>query len=395
MVDSQELERLLAETESDKTERKQSFSHPELIAQAICAFANDLPAHRSPGYVFVGADDAGVPVGLPITDQLLQNLAHLRGDGRILPVPHMTVQKRMLRGVDVAVIEVHPSDMPPVRFNGLTWIRVGPRRGIATIQEERVLTERQVAGIRTFDQRRCLGATLDDLLLESFKTEYLPRVVDREILAQNQRSIEEQLASLRLFDLAAQLPTHAGILVFGKDPLRFLPGSFIQFVRFDGLTLSDPVQDQKEIAGNLQTQLLQLENLLPLQIRTSRRSSAGLQHQDYPDYPFVAVREIALNAIMHRAFEGTNAPVRINWFTDRVEIQNPGGLYGSVNSGNYLRMCDYRNPVIAEAMKVLGYVERFGTGIARANAALQSNGNPPAEFQFEQSHVLVTLRSLR
>jgi ATP-dependent DNA helicase RecG len=307
----------------------------------------------------------------------------------------MTVQKRMLRGVDVAVIEVHPSDMPPVRFNGLTWIRVGPRRGIATIQEERVLTERQVAGIRTFDQRRCLGATLDDLLLESFKTEYLPRVVDREILAQNQRSIEEQLASLRLFDLAAQLPTHAGILVFGKDPLRFLPGSFIQFVRFDGLTLSDPVQDQKEIAGNLQTQLLQLENLLPLQIRTSRRSSAGLQHQDYPDYPFVAVREIALNAIMHRAFEGTNAPVRINWFTDRVEIQNPGGLYGSVNSGNYLRMCDYRNPVIAEAMKVLGYVERFGTGIARANAALQSNGNPPAEFQFEQSHVLVTLRSLR
>jgi ATP-dependent DNA helicase RecG len=98
---------------------------------------------------------------------------------------------------------------------------------------------------------------------------------------------------------------------------------------------------------------------------------------------------------MHRTFEGTNAPVRINWFTDRVEIQNPGGLYGSVNPGNFQRMSDYRNPVIAEAMKALGYVERFGTGIARANAALQVNGNPQAEFQFEQSHVLVTLRGLR
>jgi ATP-dependent DNA helicase RecG len=151
--------------------------------------------------------------------------------------------------------------MPPVRFNGQTWIRVGPRRGIATLQEERVLTERQVAGIRTFDQRRCLGATLDDLLIESFKSEYLPRVVDREILAQNQRSIEEQLASLRLFDLAAQLPTHAGILIFGSDPLRFLPGAFIQFVRFDGLTMSDQLQDQKEITSNLITQLLQYENL--------------------------------------------------------------------------------------------------------------------------------------
>jgi ATP-dependent DNA helicase RecG len=395
MVDDQELERLLAETESDKTERKQSLAHPDAVAQAVCAFANDLPGHRSPGYVFIGADDAGVPIGLPITDQLLLNLAHLRGDGRILPVPHLTVQKRTLRGIDVAVIEVHPSDMPPVRFNGQTWIRIGPRRGIATLQEERVLTERQVAGVRTFDQRRCLGATLDDILIESFRREYLPRVVDREILAQNQRSIEEQLASLRLFDLAANLPTHAGILIFGKDPLRFLPGAFIQFVRFDGLTLADAVQDRKEITGNLQTQLLQLENLLPLQVRTARRSSGGLQHEDHPDYPRVAVREIALNAIMHRTFEGTNAPVRINWFTDRVEIQNPGGLYGNVNPQNFQRMSDYRNPVIAEAMKALGYVERFGTGIARANAALRANGNPEAEFQFEHSHVLVTIRGLR
>ncbi len=395
MVDDQELETLLAETESDRTERKQSMAHTEAIAQAICAFANDLPGHRSPGYVFVGANDEGVPVGLPITDQLLQNLAHIRSDGRILPVPHLTVQKRNLRGTDVAVVEVHPSDMPPVRFNGQTWIRIGPRRGIATHQEERVLTERQVAGARTFDQRRCLGATLDDLLIESFRTEYLPRVVDREILAQNQRSIEEQLASLRMFDLVAQQPTHAGILIFGRDPLRFLAGGFIQFVRFDGLTLADPVQDQKEIAGNLQTQLLQLENLLPLQIRTARNSSTGLQHEDQPDYPQVAVREIALNAIMHRTYEGTNAPVRVNWFADRVEIQNPGGLYGNVNAQNFQRMSDYRNPVIAEAMKALGYVERFGTGIARANASLKANGNPEAEFQFEQSHALVTIRGLR
>jgi ATP-dependent DNA helicase RecG len=395
MVDDQQLEQLLAETESDRTERKESLAHPESVAQAICAFANDLPGHRSPGYVFVGSDDTGTPTGLAITDQLLQNLAHLRGDGRILPVPHMTVQRRKLRAMDVAVVEVHPSDMPPVRFNGQTWIRIGPRRGIATLQEERVLTERQIAGVRTFDQRRCMGASLDDLLIESFKTEYLPRVIDREILEQNQRSIEEQLASLRLFDFPTHLPTNGGILVFGRDPLQFMPGAFIQFVRFEGITLADPVQDQKVITGNLQTQLIQLDNLLPLQLHTARRSTAGLQHEDRPDYPQVAVREIALNAIMHRTFEGTNAPVRINWFGDRVEIQNPGGLYGIVNPENFQRMSDYRNPVIAEAMKGLGYVERFGTGIARANAALSANGNPTAEFHFEQSYVLVTLRRLQ
>ena len=57
------------------------------------------------------------------------------------------------------------------------------------------------------------------------------------------------------------------------------------------------------------------------------------------------------------------------------------------------RTSDYRNPVLAEAMKALGYVEHFGVGIARAQAALQRNGNPPAEFTFEPSQVLVTVRS--
>jgi ATP-dependent DNA helicase RecG len=118
-----------------------------------------------------------------------------------------------------------------------------------------------------------------------------------------------------------------------------------------------------------------------------------LRHDEHPDYPVAAIRELALNAVVHRTYEGTGAPVRINWFRDRVEIQNPGGLYGQVTPENYLHVSDYRNPVLAEAMKILGYVERFGVGIARAEAALHRNGNPPLDFVFEATHVLVTVRS--
>ena len=82
-----------------------------------------------------------------------------------------------------------------------------------------------------------------------------------------------------------------------------------------------------------------------------------------------------------------------DWFRDRVEIQNPGGLYGQVTPQNYRRVSDYRNPVLADAMKILGYVERFGVGIARAEAALRNNGNEPPDFVFEATHVLVTVRS--
>ena len=346
MLEVQELEKLMSEVESDRVERKESISDPEKIRQAICAYANDLPDHRAPGYIFIGANNAGNPVSLPITDQLLLTLSNMRSDGNILPLPYMTVEKVTLKGVPVAVVEVHPSDMPPVRLRGQVWIRVGPRRATATLQEERVLTERQVAGSRTFDHRPCPDATLDDLLVESFRSEYLPRVVDEGVIAQNNRSAEEQLASLRFFDLRRRTPTYAGVLVFGKDPLNFMPGAFIQFVRFDGVTLADSVQDEKPITGNLLTQLLQIDNLLPLQIRTARVSARGLRHEEVSDYPMAAVRELTLNAIMHRVYEATNAPVRINWFDDRIEIQNPGGLYGQVTPENYERVSDYRNPVL-------------------------------------------------
>lgn len=395
MLSVPELEQLMAELESDRVERKESAADGDRIRQAICAFANDLPRHGVPGYLFIGVNDRGQPTSLEITDALLLTLAGMRSDGNVLPIPSMNVQKVELHGVSVAVVEVHPSDSPPVRFKGRVWIRVGPRRDIATLEEERRLTERQVAGIRTFDQRGCNGTSIRDLLAASFQSDYLPRVVDHTVITQDERSIEEQLASLGFFDVSRQVPSYAGLLLFGQDPLQFLPGAYIQFVRFDGDTLADNVQDEKQITGNLLTQLLQLDTLLPLQIHTARGASSGLRHEGRPDYPLVAVRELVLNAVIHRAYEGTNAPIRINWFADRVEIQNPGGLYGQVTEYNFDRVSDYRNPVLAGAMKVLGYVERFGAGIQRCRAALAKNGSPAAEFTFEPTHVLVVVRRLR
>jgi len=392
MPTTAELERLMTDPESDRVERKESAADGERIRQAICAFANDLPNHQAPGYVFLGADDHGRPSGLWITDELLRSLADMRSDGNILPIPTISVSREVLRGIAVAVVEVQPSTSPPVRLRGQVWIRVGPRRAIATVEEERRLAERAVAGALTFDRRPCLEASLADLLDDMFRSDYLPRLVDAATLAENRRPVEEQLASARLFDLARRVPTHAGLLLLGRDPLQYLPGAYIQFVRFEGTELSDPIQDEKALTGNLLTQLRQLDTLLPVQIRVARGPQEGLRHGEQPDYPVAAIRELALNAVVHRTYDGTNAPVRINWFRDRVEIQNPGGLYGHVTPENYRRVTDYRNPILAEAMKVLGYVERFGVGIARAEAALRDNGNPPPEFVFEATHVLVTVR---
>ncbi len=392
MLDSANIATMLADSESDRVERKQSLTDKDKVMQAICAYANDLPDHREPGYVVIGANDAGNTVGLEITDQLLVTLAGMRCSGNILPIPHMDIHKVKIGDHSVAVIRVNPSDNPPVRLNGQVWIRVGPRRAIASAEEERRLTEKSTSQNKTFDRRPCRAASLDDLLLEVFRSEYLPSVVSRDIIAENHREIHSQLASLRLFDLNSQHPTNAGILLIGRDPIEHFPGAYVQFVRFEGISLADPVIDQKSLAGNLMTQLRQLEEILALQIRVGRKKDSVLHHENIPDYPTEAIRELALNAIMHRTYDGTSSPTRINWFEDRVEIQNPGGLYGQVTSSNFDRMSDYRNPILAEAMKGLGYVERFGVGITRARTALERNGNPPPEFIFEPSFVSVVVR---
>ena len=112
-----------------------------------------------------------------------------------------------------------------------------------------------------------------------------------------------------------------------------------------------------------------------------------------PDYPVDALRQLAWNAVMHRSYEGTHAPARVYWYSDRIEITNPGGLYGRMTPENFgSGATDYRNPLVAEIMHHLGFGQRFGLGVPLAGEALKDNGNPPAAFDFQPSQIAVTLR---
>jgi len=396
-MDIQELETLLCDLESDRVERKESPADGERLRQAICAFANDFPDHRKPGVLFVGARDDGSSCDLQITDELLRKLSDMRGDGSIMPRPAITVQKLRVGGSDKAVVIVEPSDAPPVRYKGRVWIRVGSSRAIATPQEERILTERRRGRDLPYDLRPIRAATLDDLNLNRFESEYLPSAVAVDILDQNQRSLEQQLASLRFVTAEPPpTPTVVGILVAGRDPRGFVPGAYVQLVRFDGVTLADPVKDQKEIDGTIADQVRIADELFSVHIAVSSRFAGLPVEQQQPDYPLAALQQFIRNAVMHRDYEGTNAPVRVYWFRDRVEIHNPGGPFGQVTKENFGTpgITDYRNPYLAEAMHNLGFVQRFGAGIPIARRALEENGNPPPEFDVQPSLVSVIVREM-
>jgi len=162
MLNEEQLKALMADIESDTAERTESTHNTDKFAQAICAFANDLPNHRRPGYLLIGVKDDGALAGITATDDLLKNLSGIRSDGNILPQPMLSVAK-------------------------------------------------------SFDAQPCAGSKLDDLSLGQFDA-YRREAVDAETIAANHRPLEQQLASLRLYDPDRHCATHAGMLLIGRTP---------------------------------------------------------------------------------------------------------------------------------------------------------------------------------
>ncbi|MEW6166682.1 MAG: ATP-binding protein [Pseudomonadota bacterium] len=371
-----ELEAMLADLESARAERKQSFKGdaPTTVREAICAFANDLAGHGEAGVVFIGARDDGTPVdGFAVTDELLRQLADIKTEGNIVPPPTLLVEKRHLRGQELAVVTVWPCDSPPTRYKGRIHVRWGPRGGLASAQDERVLNERRRHRDRPFDVQPVADATPDELDRLRFEQEYLPSLVARDVLAANDLSYEQKLAATKLVvsDTEPQ-PTVLGLLVIGRSPSDWLPGAYAQFLRLQGTDLTAPILDEEVLHGTVADQIRRLEEKLEAHNLRSVRFADTAREARTEAYPLDALRQLVRNAFMHRSYEATHAPVRVYWFDDRIEIHNPGGPFGSVTAENFGQpgVTDYRNPNLAEALRALGYVQRFGAGIAIARKAL-------------------------
>jgi ATP-dependent DNA helicase RecG len=291
MLTEGELVALMADLESDRVERTVSENDMEKFCIAACCFANDFPHHRKPGYLLVGVTDKGNASGLRVTDKLLRTLGEIRANGNVQPVPAILVYKLSLStgSGDVAIVEVLPSDLPPVWYKGQVWIRVGPRRQIASDTEEKILAERRTASAKTFDAQPCVGSSLGDLSTDLFLNSYRNQAFAPEVIADNHRDIKHQLASLRFYDLTKDCPTHAGILLFGKDPRYWLPGAYVQFVRYDGEQLGSAVILEKELHGDLLTVLRELDVLLTVQLQTRPQGATLLTERTVSDYPGPAI----------------------------------------------------------------------------------------------------------
>jgi len=390
MLSREEWVKRTASGESDQVEFKSSTSDMNDIRTTVCAFANDWPNHQETSWVIIGLDDEGSPSGVQVGDDTLKKLSELRNAGNLLPQPQIKVLQYQHEGHDIVVVEVLPSKNVPIRYKGRCYVRVGPTTRIASTEEEKTLSERRRSYDLPFDMQACEATSLKALNLNFFEQHYLKLSIAPEILEQNNRPIQFQLESLRM--MKGENPTYGGLLILGENPLDWIPGAYVQFLRFDGVYATDPIKDEKRIDGRIDQVFHELDELLKINISTAIDMISRAKEQRIPDYPIIALQQVIRNAVIHRTYEGTNAPIRIYWFNDRIEVSNPGGLYGSVNQDNFGQgNTDYRNPTIAEAARYLGYVQKFGLGIPIAREELKKNGNLMPEFKFEPNHFHVTI----
>lgn len=175
-----------------------------------------------------------------------------------------------------------------------------------------------------------MSALIEALDTVFLRERYLPTVIPPDEWDSDDRSFEQQLHSQRLAREGA--PTWGALIAFASDPLAFVPGAGLEFLRLQGNEVTTPTLSKHTLAGRLDEVARRLDELIRLHVATRVRVAGTLTEQRSPDYPADALRQLAHNAIMHRSYEGTHTPVRIYWYADRVQIVSPGGLFSCEGS---------------------------------------------------------------
>ncbi len=369
---------------------------PEDVAVSTLAMTLVGMANCEGGTVILGVSpQAGELLGVSDIDAALERVfqAALMADpALVLPLPRLVGVggQNTRHAVELLVILI-PTGLPHVySLEGRYFWREGKQTNpMSARQLYRLL---QLRSTLQFEARVVSEAVLDDL--DSEQVIAYARQAGNTAPGDLARGFEFLVRRGCLKRVGEDLQlTYAALLLFGKHPQQWLPNASILAGRFAGTALS-ATYTKREITGSLPEQLRQAEQFIRENISSTVRL-VGLQHQEAPEYPFEAVRELLVNAVAHRDYNLQGDCIHLNIFADRLEISSPGTLPGPVTLKNLLEARYARNAIISQVLSDLGYVERLGYGLDRVVESTRQAGLLPPQFEELAGTFRVTLFASR
>ena len=343
--------------EDQNIEFKESWNSTELL-KWVCGFAN-----AKGGRMYIGVRDDGEVLGLSNSKKLMEDIPN----AIVSAFGLYDAEVNLLRDGEKKYIEiVIPKSKVVLDYKGVPYIKIG-----TTLQTMKGDSFRQSVlsrGNLSWDAYTVDGISVDDLDEESF------RIFREEATKANILSgvnLDDRLSILKELELIEDGKlTRAAVLLFHARPYKVFPGSYVQIGRFAS---EADILYQDEIKGSLMVLCKAVIRALNTNYKYNLISYDKTTRHETQPYPDVAVREGIYNALMHNDWSACQ-PITIKVFDLKMEISNRSVLPVGWTMENHDSM--HINPLISNAFKYAGFVEKFGTGIPKMLHACKAGGNP-------------------
>jgi ATP-dependent DNA helicase RecG len=360
--------RLLEQPEGNTIEFKQDLSSSKSMMKALVAFAN-----TAGGRLIIGVSDDRQILGVedPLSQE--ERLCSMIADSivpRLVPnIEMITIEDKTLLIAEVFLSSSRPHFLRSEGAETGVYVRLGSTNRQAD-QELIAELRRTVEGV-AFDEMPMPELSIDDL--------------DTKAIAQSVREkypvdkTELQTLKLLVSHQGRLVPSKGAIILFGRERNLSFSDVWVQCGRFTGTDKSD-IFDHIEIYDHLP---LAVDSIMLFLKKHAMRGAdfSEIRRKDVWSIPLGILREVVINALVHADYSQRGAPIRIAFFDDRIEIENPGILMPGMTIKDMKQgISRIRNPVIARFFREMNLIEQWGTGVPRMFKQAQELGLPEPQI---------------
>lgn len=342
----------------------------------ICGFAN-----ANGGRIFIGKNDKGEIVGLKNSNKLLEDIPNKIQNHLGIICDVLLHKENGMQYIEIVV----KSHEVPISYKGKYHYRSG-----STKQELKgaSLNEFLLKKVgKTWEEALELQATFDNILDEAVKEfQYEAHQSQRYPMIKGETDYKKIFSNLRLYKNNAL--KRSALVLFGKDPRNYMINAFVKIGKF-GNSESELLFQEVVEANAFQLADKTIE-ILDKKYFKKTISYQGLNRIEISEYPYKAVRECLLNAIIHRNYFGP--PIQISIYEDKFMVWNPGDLPEELTLDDLkVKHASYpRNPIIADVFFKAGLIETWGRGTIKIIEECKNAGLPEPKFEVLNGGIAVT-----